>query len=73
MGNYLVADPLTVIVPAVPLDTYPAVTVGVMLYVPLTVAVIFPEVLTEIVGFLVTVVAGVAAFPVEIDFVAYEA
>ena len=47
--------------------------VGVTLYVPLTEAVIFPAELTEIVGFLVIVVAGVYAFPVEIDFVAYEA
>ena len=56
-------DPLTVIVPAVPLETYPAETVGVTDCVLLTDAVIKPPLLTEMVGFAVTVVAGVVADP----------
>lgn len=61
--NCWVLLPLTVMVPAVPEDTYPADTVGVTLFVVLVVAVINPAELTEIVGFAVIVVAGVDAEP----------
>lgn len=54
------------IVPDVPLDTYPADTVGVTPCVLLTLAVTRPLADTEIVGFAVIVVAGVVALPVGI-------
>ena len=82
VGVYVVAPfvvrldvllPLTVIVPAVPLETYPAETVGVTDLVALAVAVITPvDELTEMVGLAVTVVAGVVAEPLETDLLAAE-
>ena len=66
--------PDTVIVPEVPEDTYPALTVGVTLCVADAVAVMSPvEELTEMEGFAVTVVAGVVAEPEDTDFDADEA
>ena len=55
--------PVTVIVPAVPEDTYPADTDGVTDWVFDTVAVISPLELTLTVGLAVIVVAGVFADP----------
>ena len=55
--------PVTLTVPAVPLDTYPALTVGVTLLLPLIDAVIKPLALTLIVGFAVMEVDGVVAEP----------
>ena len=55
--------PETVTVPAVPEDTYPAVTVGVTFLLALAVAVIRPLASTLIVGLTVIVVAGVLADP----------
>ena len=65
--NCSVFVPVTVTVPAVPDEIYPAVTVGVMLFVDDAVAVIRPPVETVIVGLAVTVVAGVFADPLETD------
>ncbi len=63
VDNWLVLLPLTVIVPAVPLDTHPADTLGVTLFVADAVAVIRPPLLTLILGLAVTDVAGVEAVP----------
>ena len=61
-------------VPAVPDETYPALTVGVTDLVALVVAVISPvDEFTDIVGLAVTVVAGVVAEPLETDLLALEA
>jgi hypothetical protein len=61
--NYYVLLPFTVIVPAVPAETYPALIVGVTDLLALVVAVISPVLLTLIDGFAVIVVAGVVALP----------
>ena len=68
-----VPEPETVTVPAVPLDTYPALTVGVTDFDPLTVAVMRPFESTEIVGFAVMLVAGVVALPLVTLFDAADA
>ena len=70
VSNWLVFDPETVTVPAVPLDTYPADIVGVTDWVAEAVAVINPDELTDIDGFAVIVVAGVVAEPEATVFVA---
>ena len=62
-----VPDPLTVTVPEVPAETYPADTVGVIDCDALTDAVTSPELLTAMDGFAVIVVAGVAAEPEATD------
>ena len=67
--NCLVVEPVTVTVPAVPLLIYPALTVGVTLLFALAVAVINPLFDTVIVGFAVTVVAGIVADPFATAFV----
>ena len=65
--------PLTLTVPAVPEETYPSVTDGVTFFEPLTLAEITPvELLTEMLGFAVILVAGVAAEPLAIVFEAAE-
>ena len=61
--NCDVLEPLTDTVPAVPLETYPALTVGVTLLLALTDAVIRPLDETEIDGFAVMEVAGVVTLP----------
>ena len=63
VDNYEVLDPDTVIVPAVPEETYPAETVGVTDCVADVVAVIRPSEPTVIEGLAVMVVAGVVADP----------
>ena len=63
VDNCEVLLPDTVIVPAVPEETYPSLTVGVTLLVALAVAVIRPEEFTLILGFAVIEVAGVDALP----------
>jgi hypothetical protein len=65
-----VAEPEAVTVPAVPAETYPALTVGVILFEEFIVAVIRPAVLTVIPGVTEIVVAGVVAEPAETAFVA---
>ena len=66
--SWLVLLPLTLTVPAVPLATYPADTVGVTLWLALTEAVMRPPDDTLIVGLAVMVVAGVVAEPLGIAF-----
>ena len=63
VDNCEVLLPDTVIVPAVPEETYPSLTDGVTLLVALVVEVISPEEDTLIEGFAVMVVAGVDALP----------
>lgn len=67
-----VALPLTVTVPAVPAEIYPADTEGVTFCDVLVDAVIKPLEETVIVGFAVIVVAGVVALPDATDFEAAE-
>jgi hypothetical protein len=68
--SWSVLLPLTVMSPAVPLDTYPADTLGVTLCVLLMVAVTMPvEFCTESVGGAVILVAGVVALPLGIAFI----
>lgn len=73
VDNCFVFEPLTDTVPAVPLETYPALTVGVTDFDPLTLAVIRPFALTDMVGLAVIEVDGVVADPFETDFEAAEA
>ena len=58
-----VLDPLNVIVPAVPDETYPSETIGVMLSALLTLAVMSPPELTVMLGFAVMPPVGVVALP----------
>ena len=73
VDRLLVLDPLTVTVPAVPLETYPADTVGVTLLVADVVAVMTPvELFTLMLGLAVIDVAGVVADPLATDLLAAE-
>jgi hypothetical protein len=73
VDNCSVLLPLTLTVPAVPLETYPALTVGVTDFDPLTLAVIRPVESTEIVGLAVIEVDGVVAEPLATLLLADEA
>ena len=65
-------EPLNVIVPAVPLVTYPSLIIGVMLSDLETLAVIRPLELTLMVGLAVIPPVGVVALPLWTDALALE-
>ena len=65
--------PLMFIAPATPEETYPAEIEGETDWLPDTLAVIFPELLTLIVGATVIEVAGVDALPLETLLLALDA